>query len=505
MAAAPARPAISSGITLNAAAAGGSNFAGGAQLASAVAGTAAFAGLQLDQPANGYVLTAASAGLNATSNAFNVLASISSPSLLDTSSVIISPGDGATDIAADATIAITFRREVNPVTIGPATVLLTADGDPIAAAFYLANDQRSLVLAPAALPHDAKVTVTVLPTVEDLHGGLLTGSASFTTAAAGDAARPRVVAQRPANGATGVKPGAVLSLLLDRPAAAATLDGALHVTSAGAAIAGAASLSPDGRTITFIADEALPPGAVIDVALDNTLADLDATPFQRHAAHFTTAPATPASALRLVRAVPAPQQSGVALNATLAWEFTAAIDRASVGANTIVVTDGEGNAVPGAFSYERGDRVVRFTPDQHFTAATTYGVTITGAVRADTGANAEPFGFLFATADDVDEKAASTHMTANAAGAPLGPDAAFRVAFDDAIDPLTVDADTLRLANGEPMDVSIAFDLTGSEVVVTPQALLTPGDVVVVTVDGVSDAAGNHAAAATETFVIERK
>ncbi len=66
---------FTSSVDLNAAAAGGSNFNGGTQNRTAVAGLANFTGVVLNNAADGYVVTATSAGLtNGVSNAFNVTA-----------------------------------------------------------------------------------------------------------------------------------------------------------------------------------------------------------------------------------------------------------------------------------------------------------------------------------------------------------------------------------------------------------------------------------------------
>jgi hypothetical protein len=62
-------------VALNAAATGGSNFVGGTANVAATAGTASFVGVVLNNAADGYVVTASSAGLTSgISNAFNVTA-----------------------------------------------------------------------------------------------------------------------------------------------------------------------------------------------------------------------------------------------------------------------------------------------------------------------------------------------------------------------------------------------------------------------------------------------
>ena len=101
--------------------------------------------------------------------------------------------------------------------------------------------------------------------------------------------------------------------------------------------------------------------------------------------------------LVLLSARPGPEDLAE-IGATIELEFDQAIDAATAGSNTLVVTDENGASVTGRIELSSAGRVVRFTPLRRFAFGSRYRYGVSRELRGESGARlAAPFDSGFTT------------------------------------------------------------------------------------------------------------
>ncbi len=184
------------------------------------------------------------------------------------------PTDGATGVDPEADIVVHFSEPVSATT-SSFTILC-----PGAQAFAVSGSGTSTItLDPtASLPGTASCTVTaVAANISDTDGGdppdHPTANASFSFST--EDAAPSVSSTDPADGATGVTPGAMIHITFSEPVTASAGAFTLECAS-GTAQAFTVSGSP-GATITLDPDAALPLGETCQVTvIAAAISDVDA-------------------------------------------------------------------------------------------------------------------------------------------------------------------------------------------------------------------------------------
>jgi hypothetical protein len=111
----------------------------------------------------------------------------------------VSPGDGATDVAVDAVVSVTFGEALDPASVAAATLVLRPAGGGAAVAGSVALAGATVTFTPAApLAHATSYAATVSG-VRDGAGNALAAAHvwSFGTAPAQGAVGPLVVSKTP--------------------------------------------------------------------------------------------------------------------------------------------------------------------------------------------------------------------------------------------------------------------------------------------------------------------
>jgi methionine-rich copper-binding protein CopC len=185
-----------------------------------------------------------------------------------------SPASGATGVAANAAVTVTFTKAVDPTksTLG----LVNASG--LAVQGTLSTTSTSVAFTPlSVLSASTKYTATVGAS-SPLGTAMTPSSWSFTTESA-----PTVSAITPANGATGVSNGTTVKATFSKAVSQSSIS--IVVTDPnGAAVAG--TLATTGTSGTFTPSALLAPATSYSVSVNAKLADgLPSTPFT---SSFTT-------------------------------------------------------------------------------------------------------------------------------------------------------------------------------------------------------------------------
>jgi len=339
------------------------------------------------------------------------------------------PADGATGVALNSAVTIESGRPIDPASVRTGTgnqslaVFMTPSGGPrveVAGSLTFANTGTSgqIVFTPAS-PFEPNSSVTVYTAynahMTDYAGNPLEpASATFTTAAARDTARPHVTSVTPPDGATAVgqntpivltfdrplHPGTLLSLadLGDSPGgagfshpqrgprASAPLDCSritrastsattLRLFSGSTPIDADFTRSADSRTITLTGS--LPAGAPITVVATGGVTDLVGHRLVDFSSSFTTAPAAPPNAPGVVSMRPGNGAAGVPANSPISLVTSAPMDAATVAGALNVVQNGI--PVSGTTQVSADGKSIVFTPGAGLAAGASVQVFLSSA------------------------------------------------------------------------------------------------------------------------------
>jgi hypothetical protein len=189
----------------------------------------------------------------------------------------VAPANGATGVAADAVVTVTFSEPVAGATVTAASFKLLAGATPVNSVLTVAPDRRSATLTPsAALAINTVYTVVVDTSVTDPAGNALGApfSSTFRTVSP-DATAPKVQSTNPVDGAVGVGTAAPVSVTFTEAIAPASVTPAtFRMSIGGAPIAGSFAFANSGATVTFTPASELPFDAVVLVELTGGITDV---------------------------------------------------------------------------------------------------------------------------------------------------------------------------------------------------------------------------------------
>ncbi|NLI75288.1 MAG: hypothetical protein GX442_02455 [Candidatus Riflebacteria bacterium] len=284
-----------------------------------------------------------------------------------------SPAAGATGVAVDSAVTVTFSKPM----ASPTVAVAVSPAGPTPVRSWSADGTVLTLSQPGGWPGGTLLTVTVPATAADTAGNLL-GSAfslSFTTQAI---AGPRVIAMTPLPDAADVPVATAITLRFDAPMATASVESAVTVAPppAGTPVR---TWSADWTRLTLQWPAPLPFGQAHGVTVTTAATSMTgsrlAVPFL---ATFTTEAAPAVAAV-----TPAAGATGIATDATIRVQFNKEMNHlAAEQAFSLVAGTGP---ITGTFSWEGLTQV--FRPGSPLPASATLGVTVDTTAR-DTRDNA---------------------------------------------------------------------------------------------------------------------
>jgi hypothetical protein len=278
----------------------------------------------------------------------------------------------------------------------------------------------------------------------------------------------------PVNGATAVPTNAIVTVLMNEPVDPLTVtDANFFVQDSQGRIAGAATLSDDARTLTFVPNIALAvrrPHTVYLQGVKDLFGNATSTAFS-----FTTDFAADAAAPQIVSTSLFSGQTSVPTNATISIRFNEAINRLAL--TGVVLKQGATVlSVQRLFSADGGGTTVELVPNQPLTANTSYTLSI-GAVEDLSGnvlAVPKTVSFTTGTGQDVTAPTlVSRTPISGATGVPRNTQ--IEAVFSERINPVTVHGDSVKLYNsatGQFMAGVPSLSPDGTAVRFTPSATL---------------------------------
>jgi len=399
--------------------------------------------------------------------------------------VSVTPPSGAVNIGINASIRVRFNESINPLTVTEGSIRVSdGSGNAAACTISFSNQERDVLIVPHA-PLAANTLHTLrVEGVEDLAGNaVIVQTTQFTTGAEPDTTAPIVVRSNPFSSATDVPVNAVISLEIDEPIDASTVDSNSFMVqdfTTFQAVPGSFSVSADGRVITFVSNAPLAVGRNFVVFFVNQgILDLAGNaltcgpPLFICNFSFTTTFATDTVAPQVAGVSPANGLTQVPTNVRVAVEFDEPVQslsvdqvRLSVGGSTVTVIR----------TLSNGNRTLTLVPIVPLNALTQYTLTIAGIKDIAGNSLPAPVTTTFTTgpgADLVSPTVTAVNPLDGATG--VGTNAVVTIQFSERVNPLTVTTSTFRVLDNNsfvPVAGTIAVAANGLSATFTPPAPL---------------------------------
>ncbi|MGA2674740.1 MAG: Ig-like domain-containing protein [Terracidiphilus sp.] len=395
--------------------------------------------------------------------------------------VSVTPAQGATGVVINTTVTATFSVAMNPSTITTSTFTLAGPGGTAVAGAVTYSGTTATFTPAAVLAYGTTYTATITNGAAAPGGAELLGNYvwSFTTITPA----PGVVSTIPANGATNVPIGQVLSATFGEAMNPTTITAATFtVTAGGVAVPGTVSYS--GVVATFTPTASLAYSTVYTATITTGATSVAGTPLAaNYVWSFTTI--TPAPTVTAV--FPVNGALNVPIGQALSATFSEAMLPGTINATTFTLTVTGGAAVVGTVTYSGG--VATFAPANPLAYSTNYTATITtGAKDLAFQPLASNYQWSFTTITPTPTVTAVVPAN-GATGVPIAQ--ALTAAFSEAMNPGTIDAATFTVTGPGGVAVPGAVSYSGLVATFTPTANLAYSSSYVATITtGAADLAG---------------
>ena len=348
------------------------------------------------------------------------------------------PANGATNVAINTPISATFSMAMNPATLTSSTFTVTGPGGAVAGAVSYSGLTATFAPA-AALAYATTYTATITSGATNPDGTPLFGGYvwTFTTITP----PPTVISTIPANGATSVPIGQVLSATFSEAMAPASISASTFTVAGPGGTAVAGTVAYSGVTATFTPTVALAYGAAYTATITTGAMDVAGQPLPaNYVWTFTTITPLPV----VISTIPANGATNVPIGQVLSATFSEAMAPASISGATFTVTGPGGAAVSGTVTY--AGVVATFTPAAKLAYSTVYTATITtGATDLAAQPLAANYVWTFTTITPV-PAVVSTVPANGATSVPIGQ--VLTATFNEPMTPDTLDAASFTVTAG---------------------------------------------------------
>ena len=401
--------------------------------------------------------------------------------------VSTTPANGATNVVINTTISATFNMAMSPGTIGSSSFTVTGPGGAAVAGAVNYTGSVATFTPTAPLAYSSIYTATITTGATNLGGTHLLNNSvwTFTTITP----PPAVIAVVPANGATSVPIGQVLSATFNEGMNAATISGSTFtVTGPGGAVAGAVTYN--GVIAVFTPTAALAYNTLYTATITTGATSIAGTPLPaNYVWTFTTITPPPL----VVSTVPVNGATGVPINQVLSATFNEAMSCATLAspAATFTVTGPGATAVAGTVGC--AGAIATFTPSNGLTVNTVYTATINTGAKSLAGTPlAANYVWTFRTVPAPTPPTVIATVPVNGAtGVPINQ--ALSATFSVAMTPGSISSTTFTLTGPGSANVTgaVTYVAAGSVATFIPAASLTPSTAYTATITtGAMDLSG---------------
>jgi hypothetical protein len=384
----------------------------------------------------------------------------------------LTPGNGATEVAVNTSIAATFNKAVNPLTVNSSSFLVNYPGvSSVSGAFTVSGATVSFTPS-IPLPGNTSIFVQISG-VQDLSGlGNNYTTATFHTAAVADSTMPTVLSVTPFDGATDVGLNTPIVITFSESLNPATINNTTFALFAnGSRFGYIAAVSADSRTVTMYGGT-LPASSLISVEITSGVQDLASNALSDYTSMFVTTTAFDTTRPSIVGQRPGNGGTGVAASLPILLFVNERLDAGTV-AGAVQVTQ-NGTVIAGDVNLIGNGQVVRFTPASPWAYDALIQVFI-DATAADLNGNALiAYSGSFRTAANPAFTAPAVTATSPVNGssnAPLNP--IVTLGYNVPLDPATVNGSTVTLSGPAGIvPAAIDLDSTSQIIRIAPSQLL---------------------------------
>ncbi|MCW3073132.1 MAG: hypothetical protein JWP69_201 [Flaviaesturariibacter sp.] len=391
------------------------------------------------------------------------------------------PANGATNVATIKKVSATFNEVMDPATLNSTTFTLKQGTTPIAGTITYTG--MTATFSPTnALAANTVYTGTITTGAKDPAGNALVADYvwSFNTGTI-----PIVVSTDPANGATNVPLGKIITATFSTAMDPATINATTFTIKQGTSVV-PGTITYAGMIATFTPAAPLAPNSVFTGTITTGAKDLAGNAM---ALNYTWSFATGALPT-VISTDPANGATNVAINKIVTAKFSTGMNPATINGTTFTLKQGT-TAVAGTVTYS--GTTATFTPAANLLSNTVYTGTITTGAKDTVGnALAADYVWSFTTAVAIDNTAptvVSTDPINNATGVPVNK--IITATFSEAMNPGTINTNTFLLKQGA---ISIPGTVTyaGTTASFTPSSNLSANTTYNATITtGSQDLAGN--------------
>lgn len=410
----------------------------------------------------------------------------------------VTPAAGATNVALNRSISVTFSESMDPLTMIPAN--LSIDGLAAGVVTYNSSSKIATYTPIASLTVSTAYTFRISASVRSLVGHKLAAvyTWSFTTGATADVTPPTVTSVTPQANSIGVSINTSMTATFSEAMLPSSITSASFSLSAGAAnLAANLSYSDAGRVATLVPLVALTASTVYTVTISNAVQDLAGNALAvGHVWSFTSGATADTTSPTVTTVNPSVGANGVATNAAINATFSEAIDPSSASTLTFKLTGPQSAIVSGVISHVDLSGIVTFTPLSALSASTLYTATLTTGLKDLAGnALASAFNWSFTTAASADTTPPTVLSSApSALASDVATNALLTATFSESMNPATINATTFQLSvtAGAAVIGSVNYADAGHSARFTPESELLPTTNYTATVSvGVKDLKGN--------------
>ena len=386
--------------------------------------------------------------------------------------VSVSPGNGATGVAVNSSIVLTFNEAIDATTVNGSTVAISdsAFSGELAGSYAVDATGRVVTFTPLSpLPGSATIQVQVsFNGVADFSGnGSNSFSSSFTTAAATDTSAPQVVMVTPGNGTVGVGLNAVATLTFTKSLNPGTVNGnTFGLLANGSKLGVSTSISADNRVVTLSAGT-LPGSSVVTVVATSGVTDLNGNALSNFESSFTTGVADTTHPV-VVSQRPGNAATGVPVNENVVLYLSEAMNVGTLPGAVHVSQNGV--LVSGTVAATENGQVVVFTPAAALQNGALVQVFVDATAQDVNGNSLSAYQGSYTTVTDTSAVAPVVVSTSPSSGVSgIATNVVIDIGFNEALSAATVNGTNVYLTQGfstvMPSTVSLVNGGTAIQIV----------------------------------------
>ena len=396
-----------------------------------------------------------------------------------------SPSSGATGVATNTSISVTFNEAMDSSTITTST--FTISGGVTGSVSYSA--QTATFTPSASLSPSTTYTATITTGVKDSAGNAMTSSYSwsFTTGSSSDTTPPTVSSHTPVSGATSVPTSSIITIIFSEAMTSSSITTSTIILSPNPGY----SVNYSGGTTATITPTTLSSSTTYTVTVKTGVKDSAGNAMiSDYTWSFTTAGGGDTTPPGVSSVSPSSGATDVSLNTSISATFSETMDPTTITTSTFTISGG----VTGTVTY--ANKTATFTPSAYLAYPATYTATITTGVKDSAGnAMTSSYSWSFSTSLLTDTTTPTVSSHTPVSGATSVPTSSIiTIIFSEAMDGSSLTTSTITLSPNPGYSVNYSSGSTTATVVPTTFSLNITYTATITT--GVKDSAGNAMASA---------